>query len=207
MCLWNQGIVSATYDAEFRNKHQLYLSILKEFGFGQRLMECRINVEITEFINQARLTDGKSFDPKLLIHTSVINVTGSILFGRRYPTGHPTLVDLKNRLEAFSKSMVTELELFPFLRFVPPYRGRLLTFIEVQKSLTELIQSQVTRNAFVHHTKCYVLKIKRHCCWDLSFSNPNWFGWPASLFSQLTPNGMLRSPAHLTIWVSHIETD
>jgi len=137
----------ATYDADFRRKHQLYLSIFKEFGFGKHLMETRINVEVNDFINQARLADGKPFDPKLLIHTSVINVIGSILLGRRYPSGHPNLVELKHRLQCVTESMVAELELFPFLRFVPPYRGRFQTFINVQRSLMELIRREVSWDA------------------------------------------------------------
>jgi len=142
-CRCNPGISSVNYDAEFRKKHQLYLSILKEFGFGQRLMETRINVEVAEFIIQARLIDGKSFDPKLLIHTSIVNVIASILLGRRYPSGHPTLVELTCRFQTFIESMVAELELFPSLRFVPPYRDRLRAFIAAHKSAEELVQHEV----------------------------------------------------------------
>ena len=76
------GINAAPYDEAFRRKHKLYLSILKEFGFGQRLMETRINVEVAEFIKQARLTDGKPFNPKELIHLCIMNINNSILIGR-----------------------------------------------------------------------------------------------------------------------------
>jgi hypothetical protein len=85
------GIIYAPYNEVFRLKHQLCLSILKEFGFGHRLMETRISVEVAELIHQARLLEGQSFDPNDMIHWCVLNVITSILVGQRFPYGHDTL--------------------------------------------------------------------------------------------------------------------
>jgi hypothetical protein len=113
------------YNADFRHKRQLYLSILKEFGFGQRLMETRINVEVAEFVRQAKLKDGQPFDPNNLMHMCVVNIIISILVGRRYTYGHPNLVHINDCIRNVFNGIVQELELFPILQYVPPFRSRL----------------------------------------------------------------------------------
>jgi hypothetical protein len=122
------GIAFARYDAEFRQKHQLYLSILKEFGFGQSLMENRINVEVSEFVHQAKLKNGQPFDPSNMTHLCAINVIISILAGRRYTYGHQSLVHLSECLNNAFRGIVQTLEFFPILQYVPPFRSRLQRF-------------------------------------------------------------------------------
>ena len=106
-------------------------------------METRINVEVAELISQARLTNCEPFDPRLLIHTCIINVIGSILLGRRFPSGHPNLVELTFRLQNVIKTMVMELDLLPGLQYVPPFRGRLKMFHEAVRQVAEMVQREV----------------------------------------------------------------
>ena len=81
---FTEGVVHSPYNEQFRQKRQHYLSIMKQFGFVQRLMETRINGEVSELIKQARLFDGKPFDPNDLLLMCVVNVITFILLGKRY---------------------------------------------------------------------------------------------------------------------------
>jgi len=137
------GIVIAPYDDKFRQKRQLYLSILKQFGFGQRIMETRINVEVTELIKQVRLIGGKPFDPNEMIHMCVVNVITSILLGKRYEYEDPTLKKLVHVIHDSITLSVLEITLFPFLRFIPPFRKRQKLSNDIFRILMELIEKQV----------------------------------------------------------------
>jgi cytochrome P450 len=99
-------------------------------------METRINVEVTEFVRQAKLRDGQPFDPNSLMHTCVLNVILSILVGRRYTYGHPNLVHMNECIRNVLNGIVQELELFPTLQYVPPFRSRLQRY----KNLMELFR-------------------------------------------------------------------
>ena len=71
------------YNDEYKICHKTTLSILKEFGFGNRSMESRIQTEVADLIGRVRSQNGRSFDPNLMVMSSVLNVIHSILFGTR----------------------------------------------------------------------------------------------------------------------------
>jgi hypothetical protein len=75
------GIMMAPYDDLYRRKHQLLTSIFRQLGYGQRIMENRIIVEVAELISQARLINGQPFDPTELLNTCVLNVSVSMQLG------------------------------------------------------------------------------------------------------------------------------
>lgn len=139
----NTGIAFPQYNAAYRQKRQLYLGILKEFGFGQRLMETRINVEVAEFIGQVKHKDGKPFDPTNMMHMCVVNVIISVLIGKRYPYGHPNLADINDRLRKAFGAVDLTLELFPILRYLPPFRARLQRWQNIMDSLLDVTEKEV----------------------------------------------------------------
>ena len=71
------------YDAEFKHCQHLCLLIFKMFGFGNRVVESRILVEVRELVNRAKQTSGRSFDLDLLLTFCVLNVIHSMLYGTR----------------------------------------------------------------------------------------------------------------------------
>jgi len=106
-------------------------------------MEKRIHVEVAEFITQARLTTGQPFDPNKLIHRCVVNVIISIVLGRRYPYGHPSLVNLQDLIHQVFASVVVEVEFFEFLRFIPPFRDPFKKYLNAMASLTKAVVQEV----------------------------------------------------------------
>ena len=118
------GVLDAPYDDVFRRKHKLYLSILKKFGFGQRQMETMINANIEHFIVKSKATEGRAFDPTADLEQSVFSIMASLLFGDRFPYGHPTLTELYDLIHKWVRSFILQIDFLPLLRFVPPFRGR-----------------------------------------------------------------------------------
>ena len=129
-CYIATGILAGHYDADFRRRHRLYLSVLKQFGFGQRLMESRIQVEVSELVKQVRLTDGRPFDPQTVITRCVFNVISSIIFGHRYDYDSSALDELIHRTHECIASIVPELNWCPLLRFVPVFRRKLVAHVD-----------------------------------------------------------------------------
>jgi len=114
----------APYDDIYRRNRQLSLSILKRFGFGQSLMETRINDKVDEFVKHVKTTGGRPFDPAETIALSTFNIMASILIGHRFPIEHPTLVTLMTLIHDYVTGIFSPVDVFPLLRYVPPYRGR-----------------------------------------------------------------------------------
>src|SRR5579872_2087569 len=83
------GIIGANYDSTFKRYHQLTLSILREFGFGQKIMEQRISMEAEDLINRIRDLKATPFDPSQYLNICTINIINSIAFGERLPQSHP----------------------------------------------------------------------------------------------------------------------
>jgi len=137
------GVAHTPYNETFRQKHQLYLSIMKRFGFGQRLMETRINANVEEFIREATDTGGRPFNPTPALEHSVLNIIAGIIFGPRFPYGHPTLVKIMHLIHKWVTDVLLELEFFPQLRFVPPFRGRLFKAVENHKTLIDTLDKTV----------------------------------------------------------------
>lgn len=140
----------AQYDAAFRRKHQTYLSILKEFGFGQRTIDTRINVEVAELIHQMRQTEGRSFSPSNMIHSCVANVIGGILFGRRYPFGDPTIERMIAHHAELVSDFVPVVGMWPALRFLPSVRRRIRSCMSAFNALLKALDEEVSVYSFYY---------------------------------------------------------
>ena len=101
------------------------LSILKEFGFGQRVMETRILIEVEEMISKVREMQGRPFDIRQLTSSCVANVILSMLFGRRFDHSDPAFRQLVLDMNEGANNFSTALELFPVLRFLPHFKKML----------------------------------------------------------------------------------
>lgn len=83
MRLYITGIIHKQYGATFRRYHQIILSILKEFGFGQGLIEQRIHAEAEELVSLIKEKEGCTFSLDNMFNMCTMNVIASIVFGHR----------------------------------------------------------------------------------------------------------------------------
>jgi Cytochrome P450 len=116
---------------------------MKQFGYGHRIMESRICVEVVEVVHQARLFGGQPFNPNDLLPMCIVNVIIGIMLGRRYPFGDPALHQIVTANHEFMTNYVMELELWPILRFLPPFRGRLKNVLIAYATYMKSIEQEV----------------------------------------------------------------
>ena len=141
--VFSVGIVSVRYDSTFKSNHRLCMSILKQFGFGQRVMETRILMEVEEMINKVREQQGRPFDVKQLTTSCVANVIMSVLFGRRFDHSDPAFRQLVCDMEDGNDNFSMELQLFHALRFLPHYRKVAAKEIKTIKRVFEFIRNNI----------------------------------------------------------------
>jgi len=135
------GILSGHYDSTFNSNHRMCLSILKEFGFGRRVMETRILIEVEEMINKVREMQGRPFDVRQLTTSCVANVIMSMLFGRRFDHSDPRFQQLISDFHDMNAHYSMALDLFPALRFIPYFRRSIARELELYKSIHNFINS------------------------------------------------------------------
>ena len=135
------GIILSPYDAAFRNKHQLCLSIMKRFGFGRRVMETRIMTEVEEMIDKLREKQGRPFDVTQLTTSCVANVIMTMLFGRRFDHADEGFQQLISDTQYLTSNFSVALHLFPALRFLPHFRKSTAEKIKAVKRNRNFINS------------------------------------------------------------------
>ena len=116
------GILIAHYDSTFKSNHKLCLSILKQFGFGRRVMETRILVEVEEMIKKVREKQGRPFDMTKLTTSCVANVMMSMLFGHRFDHSDPAFQQLISDTHDVATNFSMALNMFPVLQFLPYFK-------------------------------------------------------------------------------------
>jgi len=126
--MWCVGIIFRQYDDGYKKSHRRSLTILRHFGFGKGIMESRINTEVEELVSLVGQLEGKAFLPDPLVAQCVINVIGSIVFGRRFSRGDSLRDDFLRDLYDYTNGIrkLFPINTLPVLRFVPGFRGRFL---------------------------------------------------------------------------------
>ena len=135
------GIVASHYDSTFKSHHQLSLSILKELGFGQRVIETRILIEVEAMIYKLREQQGRCFDTRHLTTTSVANVIMGMLFGRRFDHSDPGFYQLIFDVHEAITQYSFALDIFPTLRIFPYFK----------RTIAHIVQSTKRSHSFIYN--------------------------------------------------------
>ena len=133
------GIATAHYNSTFKSNHRLCLSILKQFGFGRRVMETRILIEVEEMINKVREQQGRPYDMQQLIMYCVVNVIMNMMFGHRFDHSDP---DFQHFIFSIREALMEYsfvLELFPALRVFPYFKKVIATYFRSEKAVRNFI--------------------------------------------------------------------
>jgi len=123
---WNPkqlGVISKPYNSDFRKYHQLTLSILKEFGFGQSSMEQRILTEAEALTGRIMNLNGAKFDPTEFLNVCTVNIIISIVFGERIEQSEKKIRDLTQGIHKFINHARRQVDLLPARRFLPRYKA------------------------------------------------------------------------------------
>jgi len=137
------GVINVFFDANYKKYHKLSLSILREFGFGIRqTMDTKISIEVGEIIDYVNTKSGEPFDPEEMSLQASANIGLSLLFSKRdpYANGMSKLCRLVIEIIDSAEQVV---ELFPWLRFIPPFSSRLKGFMALNDELMEYLEQLV----------------------------------------------------------------
>jgi len=80
MIFFCKGVIVQDYNEEFKKYRQLSLSILKQFGFGQNILETRISLEVGQLTQYIKALNGQVFDPQKRVMLAVQNIIRSRYF-------------------------------------------------------------------------------------------------------------------------------
>jgi len=143
-CCFCIGIITGCYDAAFKSRHRLCLSIMKRFGLGSRMMETRILMEVEEMINKVREKKGHPFDVTPLTTSCVANVIMSMLFAHRFDHSDPAFQQLICDIDYMAASYSIALQLFPVLRFFPNFKKLIANTNNAFKRSVNFINNRIT---------------------------------------------------------------
>lgn len=120
------GILNAAGD-QWKDQRRFSLQTLRNFGFGRKVMEQKIETEASKLValvyEQLGTAEQKTLDFKPLLDACISNIISSVAFGRSYSPKDPQFVRLKRGLDEFmtefAQTSAMMLNCFPFLRFIP----------------------------------------------------------------------------------------
>jgi len=116
---------------------------LKEFGFGQRVMETRILIEVEEMINKVRETQSRPFDIKQLTTLCMANVIMSISFGHRFDHSDPAFQQVISDVHEMFVSFSFAVELFPALRIFPYFKNSCAAVLRNVMSIRSFVSTNI----------------------------------------------------------------
>ncbi|CAD5124560.1 DgyrCDS12835 [Dimorphilus gyrociliatus] len=139
-----KGILNRDYSQEFVSQRQACLQILRNFGFGKRSSEDRIQEEALALTNKLLEYD-KPLNPTSIIQNSVANVICNMVFGSRYEYNNSIFDKLISNLN-FMASFQYHKCIALYLPFMAKYSTYLQTNIKCQTEIIEFIQSEIDKN-------------------------------------------------------------
>ena len=104
-------------------------------------MERRIQAETVELVERARRLRGVAFNPNMLLHTSSTNVIHRILFGQPLDADGDRLRYVIDLIRRTSQSYVPELDFIPALRFLPHFRRRVTTHMQLFEDVIRFLDA------------------------------------------------------------------
>ena len=137
------GIVSAAYNTEFKKHRHLCHSILRRLGFGQRVMETRILMEVEDLIAGIQEEQDRSFDARQLVTSCLASVMFHMVFGRRSDHSSREFQQLISDINYAMSNIPFELDFLPLLRLLPYYRKKVADNIAVIKRGSDYINEMI----------------------------------------------------------------
>ena len=155
------GILFGHYGSAFKAHQQLCLSILKQFGFGQRVMETRILMEVEEMINKLREEQGRPFDVKQLTTSCVANIIMNMLFGHRFDHSDPAFQQLISDQNEIIATVSMVIDIFPILRFIPYFKKKSADAIKIAKRQYNFITNNIASSIQVCYVSVFVYRARQ----------------------------------------------
>ena len=114
----------ADYGPAWKFHRKIFVTALRQYLTDIPLIEGRITKQAKAILQHFDQQDGKSFDPKSILNSSVANVISEITFGEDYDASHPgikRMLDLSVEISSDKTFMtwILTLDMFPIARHLP----------------------------------------------------------------------------------------
>ncbi|OQV14481.1 Cytochrome P450 2B4 [Hypsibius exemplaris] len=116
------GIILGTGNV-WKEHRKFTLATLKDFGFGKASGLEDIEKEVDSLVTAFRNTNGKLFNPKPLFTAAVALVVSRFLFSVKCDPDDGLFKQFVSNVNKNMQDFVGVLEVFPWLRHFPPFRG------------------------------------------------------------------------------------
>ncbi|ESO10864.1 hypothetical protein HELRODRAFT_72409 [Helobdella robusta] len=138
-----KGILFHGYDNNFKKYHKLSLGIMKQFGFGNRVMEKRIMEEMKYFMDHLASFNGCEFNPTPVVANCTMNIICGILFGKRFRDDDPDLSDTISNIRTSFNNLgkIFIVNVFPFLRLL--FNFKLVRLLDAQKKIFKMLEEKI----------------------------------------------------------------
>ncbi|ESO10863.1 hypothetical protein HELRODRAFT_109176 [Helobdella robusta] len=141
----HKGILFRNYDDNFKKYHKLSLGIMKQFGFGNRVMETRIMEEMKYFMENLASFEGCEFNPTPVVTKCSMNIVCGILFGKRFNDDDPDLSDIIANIRTSFNNIgkIFMVNAFPFLRHFSFHKKALQSCVDAQNKIFKMLEQKI----------------------------------------------------------------
>ncbi|XP_033742962.1 cytochrome P450 2B5-like isoform X2 [Pecten maximus] len=145
------GIVFSSGE-HWKQTRTFSLSTLRNFGFGRKSLESRVQEEVAACLDIIEQQNGQPYDMKELTTMAISNVTCSITFGNRFDY---TDVKFKRITSLFCEcfkliALGRHAQAFPYLKYLPGDMFNIKKLIQNTKDIRDFVFEQINehRNTF-----------------------------------------------------------
>ncbi|XP_040210982.1 cytochrome P450 2C29-like isoform X2 [Rana temporaria] len=107
----------------WRPLRRFTISSLRNFWMGKKTMESRVLEEATYLTHAVSETEGKPFNPFMILSSALANIISSVLFGEHFDYKDPKLQDLISHTARHNRNITSRMyavcNVFPFLLKLP----------------------------------------------------------------------------------------
>ncbi|XP_033742964.1 cytochrome P450 2B1-like [Pecten maximus] len=124
------------------------LSTLRNFGFGRKSLESRVQEDIAAYLDMIEQQDGQPYDMKELTVMAISNIICSITFGNRFDY---TDAKFKRITSLFAENfrllaLGGAAQAFPYLKYLPGDMFNIKKLIQNTKEIRDFVFEQITEH-------------------------------------------------------------
>ncbi|XP_060081333.1 cytochrome P450 2J6-like [Ylistrum balloti] len=187
LVLQNKGIGLSS--GEYWKKTRTFaLSTLRNFGFGRKSLESRIQDEVAAYLDVIEELNGQPHDLKEITVLAISNIICSITFGNRFEYNDTKFKRITSLFaENFRLNTVgSAVRLFPFLRFLPGDMFNIKKLLQNLRDIKAFVDEQITE-----HRSTFEEDNQRDFI-DAFLSQQNKYGKEDNIFEDLNVSASVR---------------
>uniref|UniRef100_H2ZEQ2 Uncharacterized protein n=1 Tax=Ciona savignyi TaxID=51511 RepID=H2ZEQ2_CIOSA len=162
------GLGFLDYGSVWRSQRRFGIITLHEFGVGRKCLGPQILEEAELMCAEMAKHGGQPFDCMKHITPAVTNVIGVLVFGKRFEYDDPKLLaTLRLLFECGHKFPFALFYFAPFLRFIPPWKGKIDNVKKERAPMWNMITNAIEEHEATYNENscrdfidCFIAKMK-----------------------------------------------